>query len=229
MTTDLGLIVDAAERQPHELAAERARDRLTQAGLANAGRADEAQDRRAQALRALADRHVFQDAFLDFLHAVMVLVEHGGGGLDVPGLFRRRSPGQGDQPIDVGPDDADLGRGRRNALHPVDLLQGTFLDALRHPRGFDLLAQRMQLGAFFVLAELFANRLQLLAQDLIALELADGALHLVLNLGLELEDLDLLAQKQRQQPEALDDVGRLQQVLLLLERLVGAAETRSAR
>ena len=79
----------------------------------------------------------------------------------------------------------------------------------------------MQLGAFFVFAELFANGFELLAQDLIPLELADRTLDLVLDLGLELQDLDLLAQKEGQQAQPLEHVGRLQQVLLLLQRLIG--------
>ncbi len=58
----------------------------------------------------------------------------------------------------------------------------------------------MKVGAFFVFAQFLANRFQLLAKDLIALELADRALDFVLDLRLELEDLDLLAQKEGQQP-----------------------------
>src|ERR1700694_4566841 len=221
MTPDLGLVVDATQGKPDELAPQGPRNRLAEARLPDTGRPDEAQDRRAKGLRALADGHVFQDAFLDFLDAIVIFVEHRGSGLDVPGFLRWRPPGQGDQPIDIGPDDADLGRCRRDALHPVDLFQGTLFDAIRHAGGFDLLAQAVQLSAFFIFAKLFANRLELFAQDLVALQLADRALDLVLNLGLELEDLYLLAQAKRQQPEPLDDVGRLQHVLLLLERLVG--------
>ena len=47
MAADLGLVAHAAERDAHELAAERARDRAAERGLAGAGRADEAQDRAA--------------------------------------------------------------------------------------------------------------------------------------------------------------------------------------
>ena len=45
VAADLGLVAHAAERDAHELAAERARDRLAERGLADAGRADEAEDR----------------------------------------------------------------------------------------------------------------------------------------------------------------------------------------
>ena len=45
VAADLGLVVDAAEAGAHELAPGRARDALAERGLADAGRADEAQDR----------------------------------------------------------------------------------------------------------------------------------------------------------------------------------------
>src|SRR5438132_8612902 len=84
MTADLGLVVDAAKREPDELAPQRSRNRLAEAGLANAGRPHEAENRRAEALRALADGHVLQDPFFDFLDTIVVFVEHGSSGLDVP-------------------------------------------------------------------------------------------------------------------------------------------------
>src|SRR6202030_3198223 len=58
MTPDLRLVMDAAERQPDELASERTGNRLAQAGLPHTRRADKAQDRRAQTLRPLPDGHV---------------------------------------------------------------------------------------------------------------------------------------------------------------------------
>ena len=58
----------------------------------------------------------------------------------------------------------------------------------------------MQVRPFFIFSQFFADRLQLLAEDLVALQLADGALHLVLDLRFELEDLDLLAEEEGEQP-----------------------------
>ena len=78
----------------------------------------------------------------------------------------------------------------------------------------------MEIGAFLVLAEFLADGLQLLAKNLVALQFADGALHLVLDLRLELEDLDLLTEEQGQQPEPLEHVLGFEHVLLLLQRLV---------
>ena len=45
VAADFGLIMHAAETQPHEFAARRARNALAERGLADAGRTDEAQDR----------------------------------------------------------------------------------------------------------------------------------------------------------------------------------------
>ena len=45
MAADLGLVADAAEGDADELAAERARDRLAERGLADAGRADQREHR----------------------------------------------------------------------------------------------------------------------------------------------------------------------------------------
>ena len=149
--------MNAAEREPNELAAQCPSDRLTEAGFPDARRSDETENRRAQALRALPDGHVFQDPFLDLLDAVVVLIEHFRRHFDVPGLAGRRSPGQGDQPIDVRPDDANLGRGRRNALHSVDFFESALFHAFRHPGRFDFFPQAVQVGAFLVFAELFAN------------------------------------------------------------------------
>jgi hypothetical protein len=50
---DLRLVAHAAERDAHELAPHRARDRAPERGLAHARRADEAQDRPARVGRSL--------------------------------------------------------------------------------------------------------------------------------------------------------------------------------
>ena len=76
VTADLGLVAHAAEREAHELASQRARDRAPERGLADAGRADEAQQRAARVALELAHRQVLEDALLDRAQVVVVLVEH---------------------------------------------------------------------------------------------------------------------------------------------------------
>jgi hypothetical protein len=74
MAPDLGLVAHAAQRHAHVLAARGLGDRLTQRGLADAGRPDQAQDRRLELVDALLHRKVLEDAVLDLVEAVVVLV-----------------------------------------------------------------------------------------------------------------------------------------------------------
>ena len=67
MAADFGLIVYAAERDVHEVAARGVRDRLAERCLADARRTDQAQDRPGQLIGALLHRQVFDDSFLDLL------------------------------------------------------------------------------------------------------------------------------------------------------------------
>src|SRR5207237_2712708 len=62
VATDLRLVADAAERDPVELPAERPRDRAAERRLADAGSADEAQDRVLARGPQLPDGEVLEDA-----------------------------------------------------------------------------------------------------------------------------------------------------------------------
>ena len=75
VAADLALVVHAAQRDAGELAAHGAGDALAEAGLADARRADEAQDRAPALRRQLVDGQVLDDPLLDLLQVVMVLVE----------------------------------------------------------------------------------------------------------------------------------------------------------
>ena len=76
MAANFGFVAHAAQRHAHELAVGRAGDRLSQRGLADARRADEAQDRRFQLVDALLHGEIFKDAFLDLVEAVVVVFQH---------------------------------------------------------------------------------------------------------------------------------------------------------
>src|SRR5665811_805834 len=65
VAADLGLVANAAQGHAHELAVRGAGDRLPERRLADAGRADEAQDRRLQFLDALLHGEILDDALLD--------------------------------------------------------------------------------------------------------------------------------------------------------------------
>src|SRR4051812_38978697 len=164
MSPDLGLVVDAAEAHPDELAAHRSRDALAEARLADAGGSDEGKDRASDLVGEGSHGEVLEDPLLDLLEAVVVLIEDPRSLLDVELIVGRNVPGQADQPVDVGPDDTDLRRGRRDPAHPVDLLDRPGLDLVRHAGRFDLVAKLVDLGLLgVVLTELTLDRLELLA------------------------------------------------------------------
>ena len=101
--------------------------------------------------------------------------------------------------------------------HPVHFLDRPGLDLVRHPGGLDLVAQLVDLGLLrVVLAQLALDRLELLAQDVLAL----GLVHLGLDLGLDptlqLEDLDLVGEEVGDELQALGDVDGLEHLLALL-------------
>ena len=204
MAADLRLVVDAAEAHAHELAAHGPRDALAERRLADAWRPDEGQDGAADGVRQGAHREVLEDALLDLLQAVVVLVEDAGGLLDVEVVLRGDVPRQPDQPVDVGADDPHLRRRRRDAAHAVDLLDRPCLDLLRHAGLLDLVAQLVDLGLLrVVLAQLALDGLELLAQDVLALGLVHLGLDLGLDPALQLVDLDLAGEERGDQLQAL--------------------------
>ena len=118
VAADLGLVADAADGDALELAAERPGDRAAEAGLADAGRADEAEDRPWRLRVELADGQVLEDPVLDLLEVVVVLVEDLPGVGDVEVVLGLLRPGEVDEPLEVGADDAVLGGDRRQLLQP---------------------------------------------------------------------------------------------------------------
>jgi hypothetical protein len=76
VTADLRLVAHAAERHAHELAAGRLGDRLAERGLADTGRADKAEDRAGQLVGAVLHREILDDALLDLLKPIVIVVEN---------------------------------------------------------------------------------------------------------------------------------------------------------
>ncbi len=148
----------------------------------------------------------------------MILVEdppHLGYVHVVRGLL---GPRDVEDPVDVGADDGVL---RRADLHLPQALELLARDLVRLARQIglgDALLEDVEVALIaLLLAELFLDRLELLAQDVLALVLA----HLLLDLGVDalahLEDLEL----PREQPEHLADavlrVDRLEELGLLVD------------
>ena len=112
-----------------------------------------------------------------------------------------------------------LGRRRRQFLEPRELAVGRFAGMLGKLRLLDLLPQLVDLGLLLVpLPELFLDRFHLLAEEELALAFVDLRLDLGLDLGAELDHLELAGEDLREVPEAGDDVDLLEQLLLLVGR-----------
>ncbi len=120
MAADLGLVVDAAQAHAHELATHRPSDRLPSDVLPTPGGPDEGQDGTADLVGKAAHREVLEDALLDLLEAVVILIEDARGLLQIEVVLGRDVPRQADQPVDVGADHSDLGRGGGDPAHAVD-------------------------------------------------------------------------------------------------------------
>ena len=118
VAADLRLVADAADRDAGELAPERARDRLAERRLADAGRADEAEDRAADVALQLRDGQVLDDPVLHLLEVEVVLVEDAPRLLEVEVVLGGLVPGEREDPVQVRADHAVLGRRRRQLLEP---------------------------------------------------------------------------------------------------------------
>src|SRR4029079_1738607 len=96
-------------------------DGLPERGLADAGRADEAEDRAGDVLLELRDGELLDDAVLDLLEVVVLLVEYAPRVFEVEVVLGRLVPGERKDPLEVAADDAVLGRCGRQLGQPVEL------------------------------------------------------------------------------------------------------------
>src|SRR5207244_11370616 len=103
VAADLGLVPHAAERDSVELAAERPRDRAPERRLSDAWRAHEAEDGILARRADLLHREVLEDALLDLLEPLVVLVEDPPRALDVDVVRRLLLPGHRPEPVEVRP------------------------------------------------------------------------------------------------------------------------------
>ena len=223
VAADLRLVAHAAERHADELAVQRAGDRLADRRLAGAGRPDQRQDRAralvlgdAALLAELADGQVLDDAVLDVLEPGVVGVEHLARVDGVEPLLGALRPRHGEEPVEVGADHRRLRALVAHPLEPRGLALGLLADLLRHAGLGDLRAVVLGDGRV-VLAELLADRLHLLAQDVLALLLGGALLDVVADaapdlqlgeaLALELEG-ELAAARRRRPSRAARSSGR---------------------
>ena len=229
MSTDLGFIVNAAQRDTGELAPQGARHRLAERGLADAGRSDQGDDRarspttdhlEATGIAPLAHGEKLDDPVLDVLQPGVVLVQHAAGLHHVELVDGALVPGHVEHPIQVIPDPAGLGVLLAGALEPVELTLNFLADGFRHAGIFNFLAI---LGGDVAvgLTKFFLNGFHLLAQQELALPLFHPLLHLVADLVLERGVGEDLARPGDQLAQPSFDVEGFQDLDLPLERKIG--------
>ena len=166
-------------------------------------------------LAQLAHRQVLGDAVLDVLEAGVVGVEHRARRDRVEVLLGALAPRHRDQPVEVGADHARLARLLAHPLEAGELLERLLLDLLGHLGVLDLRAVLVG-DRRLVLAELLADRVHLLAQEVLALLLLGALLHVLADALAHLQLGQALALQLDGQLEALGHVERAQQLDLLL-------------
>ncbi len=225
VAADLGLVTYAAECDADEVAAQRTGDALAQRRLADAGRADERHDGAGPAsaddletafAAAGAYGEVLHDAVLDVVEAVVVGVEHLARGGDVGVVLGLDAPWELQHGVEPRADVARLRVLVAAALELADLAQGRLADVLGEVRLLDPGA--VVLGAFgLVVAELLADRGELLAQHELALVLVDALLHRLRDLLVDLALGEVGARPLDQQGQPQLDLRGLEELALLLE------------
>ena len=118
VSANLGLVVQAAQRDASELALERPGHRFAERRLADTRRAVQAQDRRLQVALELDDGQMFQNAVLHLVQTEMVVIEPLLGVVQVQIVFRIAFPRQFEHQLQVVELHGILGYGR---IHPLQL------------------------------------------------------------------------------------------------------------
>ena len=159
------------------------------------------------------------DAVLDLLDVVVVGVEHLARVVQVEvvlGALPHGSDAIHSSQVRMTPCSAACGG---SVLQALELAVDLAADLLGQRDLLEALAQLAGLrGGLVELAELAPDRLELLAQDELALALVDLGLDLGLDLRPDRDDLELAGEDLGQPPQAAGDVDLLQELLLLLGR-----------
>jgi len=217
MAANLRFVPHATKGHPDELAPHRPGDRLAERGFAHPRRADETEDRPLHLLAQLAYRQELKYPLLYLFKAVVVLVEHCLGLLDVEGVPGRLAPGDLHHPVEEGPEHPRFGRIRMHLFKAPQLFQRFLLDMLRHARMLDRLPDFGNLlGTCIGLTQLLLDCPELLTQVVFPLALPHLLLGSGLDAGLHAEQFMLLGQQLIHLLQTLHRIEDLQQRLRLL-------------
>jgi hypothetical protein len=169
----------------------------------------------SQLVSARLHREVLDDALLDLLQAVVVVVEDRLGVDQVLLDLRLLVPRDRQEPVEIVAHDGRFGRHRRHLAELLELVGRLVARFLRQAGLLDLLLQLGELVLAFLVAELLLDRLHLFVQVVLALRL----LHLPLDAGadalLHLQHRDLALHQAEHLLEPLGDGRRLEDRLLV--------------
>src|SRR5258707_8676249 len=183
VAADFRFIMHAAKTDADERPIHRACDRLAQRSLADAGWSDKTEDRRLALRRQFSHRQIFDDPALDLLQTIMILVQDAARLWDIDGLFRRQTPWQLDQPIEIAADHPGLcGCLRHPLVAPYLLACLAFPPGCHLPLGDRLVQLRDFLRLSVAFSQLALNGRHLLAKDGLALAFIEYGLCLLPNL-----------------------------------------------
>ena len=216
MAANFSFIPHTAQRHAHKLTPGRLGNRLTKRGLADARRADKAQDGPGQLIGALLHSQIFDNALLDLFKSVMVRVEHGLRGGQILLDLGALAPRQRQQPIQIIAHNGGFGRHGRHGAQLFQL-RSCLVTGLFGKLG--VLNAGLQLShivfAVLAVAQLFLDRLHLLIEIIFAL----GLFHLALNTGanalLNLKHGNFALHQGKALFKALGDRSHFQNVLLV--------------
>jgi hypothetical protein len=176
-----------------------------------------------RALTQLPHREELEHFVLHVAQAVMILFEDGRGALQVERLFGALAPRQLGHGLEVGANDLGFHGLPPGALEAGELALDLLLRGVGQGELGEALAQRLDFGRLVLVAQLLLNRLHLLAQEHLALPLAQLFLDLRLDLLLGVEHADLALDQHQHAPQALFDGQRLEQRLPLGRRDIDVA------
>ena len=217
MAADLGLVMDAAQAHAGKLAAHALGNGMGDGRLAHARRAHQADDLPLDVGVQLAHGQNFQDALLDLVQAVMVMVQHLAGMGLIQVIFGGHMPGQRQAGIQIIADDAGLGRVALHAGQALALFQQLFLALGVQLELQDLLAVGVGLGAgVLTVAQLLADGVHLLAQIVFPLAFVHLDVDLLVDVLFDGKDVTLAVQQHQQLFQPAQQGGLVEHRLLVL-------------
>ena len=229
VAADVGLVTHPAERDSYVLAVHGAGNGLGDRGLADPWRTGKKQDRVAAGgvvdrglgsilvgfngfglrlgilglLLQHPHRQELEDPILDVTECVVVLLENLGRARNVHAFIGALRPRQLADGLEVGANDLRLHALGPHPFESIELALDLLACRLRELQGLELFVQLLEVLSAAVVAELSLDGLELLAQEHLALAVAELLLDLGLDVFLGVEDRDLLLNVDEHRAQAI--------------------------